>query len=152
MLYAFNENFMLPLSHDEVVHGKGSLLGKMPGDDWQKFANLRLLYSYMYAMPGKKLLFMGGELGQSDEWQHDGSLQWTLLEHPAHSCLQRWLSTLNRFYVGERALHQCDCDPAGFEWIDADDSDNSVFSFLRKDATGGDIIAIVCNFTPLPRE
>ncbi len=151
MLYAFNENFLLPLSHDEVVHGKGSLLSKMPGDDWQKFANLRLLYSYMYGMPGKKLLFMGGEFGQSDEWQHDGSLQWTQLEHPAHSCLQRWVGTLNRFYVGERALHERDCDPAGFEWIDADDSDNSVFSFLRKDAGGGDIIAIVCNFTPVAR-
>ncbi len=151
MLYAFNENFILPLSHDEVVHGKGSLLGKMPGDDWQKFANLRLLYAYMYAMPGKKLLFMGGEFGQSGEWQHDGSLQWTLLEDPSHSSLQRWIGTLNRFYVGERALHERDCEPAGFEWINADDADQSVLSFLRKDSSGGDIIAIICNFTPMPR-
>ncbi len=151
MLYAFNENFMLPLSHDEVVHGKGSLLSNMPGDDWQKFANLRLLYSYMYGMPGKKLLFMGSEFGQTDEWHHDGSLQWKQLEDPSHSSLQRWVSTLNRFYVGERALHQQDCVPAGFEWIDADDAENSVLSFLRKDASGEDIIAIVCNFTPVPR-
>ena len=151
MLYAFNENFTLPLSHDEVVHGKGSLLSKMPGDDWQKIANLRLLYSYMYGMPGKKLLFMGGEFGQWDEWRHDGSLQWTLLENPAHSCLQRWVAALNSFYAGERALHQRDCDPAGFEWINADDAENSVLSFLRKDAAGGDIIAIICNFTPVPR-
>jgi len=151
MLYAFNENFTLPLSHDEVVHGKGSLLSKMPGDDWQKFANLRLLYGYMYGMPGKKLLFMGDEFGQRDEWRHDCSLQWTLLEDPSHSSLQRWVGTLNRFYAGERALHERDFDPAGFEWIDANDSNDSVLSFLRKDASGGDMIAIICNFTPVSR-
>jgi 1,4-alpha-glucan branching enzyme len=152
MIYAFNENFCLPLSHDEVVHGKGSLLGKMPGDDWQKFANLRLLYGYMYGMPGKKLLFMGSEFGQRNEWQHDGSLQWGLLEQPAHSAVQRWVGTLNRFYAGERALNELDCDPAGFEWIDANDSDESVLSFLRKAKTNKDLIVVVCNFTPLPRQ
>jgi 1,4-alpha-glucan branching enzyme len=152
MIYAFNENFCLPLSHDEVVHGKGSLLGKMPGDDWQKFANLRLLYGYMYGMPGKKLLFMGGEFGQRDEWQHDTSLQWDLLEQPTHSAMQRWVGTLNRYYAGERALHELDCDPAGFEWIDANDFDESVLSFLRKANSNQDLIAVVCNFTPLPRQ
>jgi 1,4-alpha-glucan branching enzyme len=151
MIYAFHENFMLPLSHDEVVHGKGSLLSKMPGDDWQKFANLRLLYGYMYGMPGKKLLFMGGEFAQWDEWQHDASLQWNLLEHPAHSAMRRWVSTLNRFYAGEPALHQLDCDPGGFEWINADDYESSVFSFLRK-SKDDDLIAVICNFTPVPRQ
>ena len=151
MIYAFNENFTLPLSHDEVVHGKGSLLGKMPGDDWQKFANLRLLYGYMFGMPGKKLLFMGGEFGQPGEWQHDGSLQWDLAKQLPHSAVQRWLSTLNRFYSGEKALHEWDCDPAGFEWIDANDSEESVVSFLRKAKTSDDLIAVVCNFTPVPR-
>jgi 1,4-alpha-glucan branching enzyme len=140
------------LSHDEVVHGKGSLLEKMPGDDWRKFANLRLLYGYMYGMPGKKLLFMGGEFGQRNEWQHDASLEWYLLEQPAHSALQRWVSTLNRFYAGERALHEQDCSPDGFEWIDANDSDKSVVSFLRKAKTNRDQIVVVCNFTPLPRQ
>jgi 1,4-alpha-glucan branching enzyme len=151
MIYAFNENFCLPLSHDEVVHGKGSLLGKMPGDDWQKLANLRLLYGYMYGMPGKKLLFMGGEFGQWQEWQHDSRLQWDLLEHPGHSSLQRWVGTLNRFYVGEKALHEGDCTPAGFEWIDANASDVSVLSFLRKAESNGDRVIVVCNFTPVPR-
>ena len=151
MVYAFHENFTLPLSHDEVVHGKGSLLGKMSGDEWQRFANLRLLYGYMYGMPGKKLLFMGGEFGQSDEWQHDASLQWDLLQYPTHSSLRRWVSTLNRFYEGERALHELDCDPAGFEWIDANDSEESVASFLRKASTCDDMVAVVCNFTPEPR-
>jgi 1,4-alpha-glucan branching enzyme len=151
MIYAFNENFCLPLSHDEVVHGKGSLLGKAPGDDWQKFANLRLLLGYMYGMPGKKLLFMGGEFGQWQEWQHDASLQWELLKQPTHSAMQRWVGTLNRFYVGERALHEGDCDPSGFEWIDANDYEESVLSFLRRAKTNGDTIAVVCNFTPVPR-
>jgi len=151
MIYAFNENFCLPLSHDEVVHGKGSLLEKMPGDDWRKFANLRLLYGYMYGMPGKKLLFMGSEFGQRNEWQHDRSLQWDLLEQPAHSAVQRWVGTLNRFYAGERALNELDCEPAGFQWIDANDSDESVLSFLRKAKTNKDLIVVLCNFTPLPR-
>ena len=151
MIYAFNENFTLPLSHDEVVHGKGSLLGKMPGDSWQQFANLRLLYGYMYGMSGKKLLFMGAEFGQPDEWNHDISLPWHVLDEPEHATLSRWVGALNRFYVGERALHELDCDPDGFEWIDANDSDESILSFLRKSRTGNDMIAVVCNFTPVPR-
>jgi len=151
MVYAFNENFCMPLSHDEVVHGKGSLLAKMPGDDWQKFANLRLLYGYMYGMPGKKLLFMGAEFGQNSEWQHDASLPWHLWEEPSHSSLQRWMGTLNNFYAGEKALHEWDCDPAGFEWIDANDWEDSALTFLRKAKTNDDIIAVACNFTPVPR-
>ncbi|MCO6456617.1 MAG: 1,4-alpha-glucan branching protein GlgB [Pirellulaceae bacterium] len=151
MIYAFNENFTLPLSHDEVVHGKGSLLGRMPGDTWQKFANLRLLLGYMYGMPGKKLLFMGGEFGQGEEWNHDGSLSWQQLEHPAHSAVLRWVGTLNRYYAGERALHELDCESDGFEWIDANDSDESVLTFLRKDRSRRDMIAVCCNFTPVPR-
>jgi 1,4-alpha-glucan branching enzyme len=124
----------------------------MPGDEWQKNANLRLLYGYMYAMPGKKLLFMGDEFGQQSEWHHDASLQWDLLEQPAHSSMQRWVSNLNHFYSGERALHEFDCDPAGFEWIDANDSDDCVLSFLRKSKSGSDLILVVCNFTPVPRQ
>jgi 1,4-alpha-glucan branching enzyme len=151
MIYAFNENFCLPLSHDEVVHGKGSLLDKMPGDQWQKFANLRLLYGYMYGMPGKKLLFMGGEFGQQSEWRHDASLEWPLLEQPAHAALLHWIGNLNRFYAGERALHEWDCDPAGFEWIDASSWEESVICLLRKAKTNQDLIAVACNFTPVPR-
>jgi 1,4-alpha-glucan branching enzyme len=151
MIYAFNENFVLPLSHDEVVHGKGSLLGRMPGDDWQKFANLRLLYGYMYGMPGKKLLFMGGEFGQWSEWQHDVSLEWHAAESPRHSAVQRWLTALNVCYAHEPALYELDCDPSGFEWIDANDVDLSVISFCRKAKTNGDIILVLCNFTPVPR-
>ena len=151
MIYAFNESFVLPLSHDEVAHGKGSLIAKMPGDDWQRFANLRLLFGYMYGSPGKKLLFMGGEFGQTDEWRHDASVSWKSLEDPRHRALERWTSTLNAFYRGEPALHQLDCDPSGFEWIDANDSDLSVVSFLRKARTGGDLIAVVFNLTPVPR-
>ncbi|RIK82210.1 MAG: 1,4-alpha-glucan branching enzyme [Planctomycetota bacterium] len=151
MIYAFNENFVMPLSHDEVVHGKGSLLGKMPGDEWQRFANLRLLYGYMYAMPGKKLLFMGAELGQSDEWRHDASVAWSELEHPRHSAISRWIAALNRAYAHEPALHALDCEPAGFEWIDAGDWEESVLCFLRKGGARGDLVAVVCNFTPVPR-
>ncbi|MGD9648840.1 MAG: 1,4-alpha-glucan branching protein GlgB, partial [Pirellulales bacterium] len=151
MVYAFNENFVLPLSHDEVVHGKSSLLAKMPGDEWQKLANLRLLYGYMYGMPGKKMLFMGDELGQWDEWQHDGSLAWKLLESPGHSALLRWLGALNRAYRDEPALHELDCDPAGFEWSDANDAELSTLSFIRKARGNNDIIAVACNFTPVPR-
>jgi 1,4-alpha-glucan branching enzyme len=151
MIYAFHENFVLPLSHDEVVYGKGSLLGKMPGDDWQKFANLRLLYGYMYGMPGKKLLFMGAEFAQRDEWRHDASLQWELLESPQHSAISRWVGNLNRFHAGEKALYELDFDPAGFEWIDANDGERSVLSFLRKAKTNEDLILVVCNFTPVPR-
>jgi 1,4-alpha-glucan branching enzyme len=151
MIYAFFENFTLPLSHDEVVHGKGSLLGKMPGDDWQKFANLRLLFGYMYAQPGKKLLFMGGEFGQWREWNHDRSLDWSLLEYRPHAGLQRWVEDLNRLYRSEPALYELDFDPAGFEWIDCSDFGASVISFIRKGRSTGDIILIGCNFTPVPR-
>lgn len=151
MLYAFSENFLLPLSHDEVVHGKGSLWGKMAGDEWQKFAHLRLLLGYQYTQPGKKLLFMGGEFGQRREWYHDGGLDWHLLEDPRHAGVQRWVRDLNRVYRSEPALYELDCEPAGFEWIDPDDSDHSVLSFLRK-GRGGDVVAVVCNFTPVPRQ
>ncbi|MGH9805153.1 MAG: 1,4-alpha-glucan branching protein GlgB [Candidatus Acidiferrales bacterium] len=151
MLYAFHENFMLPLSHDEVVHGKGSLLGRMPGDDWQKFANLRLLFGYMYGQPGKKLLFMGGEFGQWDEWSHENSLAWHLLQWEPHAGVQRWVADLNSTYRREAALHELDLDPTGFEWVDANDSDNSVFTFLRRGRSGGEIILAAFNFTPVPR-
>ncbi|GAB4126869.1 MAG: hypothetical protein Kow001_22400 [Acidobacteriota bacterium] len=150
MLYAFQENFVLPLSHDEVVHGKRSLIAKMPGDDWQKFANLRTLFGYMFAQPAKKLLFMGGEFGQWNEWFHEVSLDWHLTEFPFHSGLQRWVGDLNRIYRHEAALHENDFDPAGFEWIDCSDSDQSVISLLRKGGQG-DLVLVVCNFTPVPR-
>ena len=149
MVYAFFENFTLPLSHDEVVYGKASLLGKMPGDDWQKFANLRLLLGYMYAQPGKKLLFMGGEFGQRREWAHDDSLQWHLLQYPSHSGLQQWDSDLNRFYRSQPALYQVDFDPVGFEWIDCNDVEHSVVSFLRRARAADDSVLVVCNFTPV---
>jgi 1,4-alpha-glucan branching enzyme len=151
MLYAFNENFVLPLSHDEVVHGKGSLIGKMPGDYWQKFANLRLLFGYMYAQPAKKLLFMGGEFGQWSEWSHDRSLDWNLLEYPTHAGLQKWVADLNHIYRTEPALHELDCDPAGFEWIDCNDSEQSVISLIRKGKSTDEVVLVVANFTPVPR-
>jgi 1,4-alpha-glucan branching enzyme len=151
MIYAFHENFVLPLSHDEVVYGKRSLLGKMPGDDWQKFANLRALFGYMYAQPGKKLLFMGGEFGQWREWVHDGTLDWDLLGYPLHAGLQRWVQDLNRLYRSEPALHEMDCDPAGFEWIDCDDADSSTVTLIRKGKSTSTIIMVICNFTPVPR-
>jgi len=149
MLYAFTENFVLPLSHDEVVHGKGSLLGKMPGDDWQKFANLRLLLGYMYAQPGKKLLFMGAELGQWREWHHDESLDWHLLKYQRHTEVKKWVENLNRLYRSEPALYELDCEPAGFEWIDGSDVEHSVISFMRKGKSTGSIVIVVCNFTPM---
>ena len=151
LLYAFHENFVLPLSHDEVVYGKGSLLGKMPGDDWQKFANSRLLFGYMYAQPGKKLLFMGGEFGQWREWSHDESLDWYLLEYPPHRGLQKWVEDLNRVYRSEPALHELDCDAAGFEWIDCNDAESSVITLIRKGRSTNDLILVVLNFTPVPR-
>jgi 1,4-alpha-glucan branching enzyme len=151
LLYAFNENYILPLSHDEVVHGKASLLSKMVGDMWQKFANLRLLYGTLTAQPGKKLLFMGGEFGQWSEWNENISLDWHLLDYPLHQGLQRWVRDLNTLYRGEPALHQLDSDPAGFEWIDCNDSDASVISFLRKARAPGDCVLVVANFTPVPR-
>jgi 1,4-alpha-glucan branching enzyme len=150
-IYAWHENFVLPLSHDEVVHGKGSLLGKMPGDLWQKFANLRLLFAYMYAQPAKKLLFMGGEFGQWAEWAHDNSLEWHLLQYESHRQLQQWVADLNQAYRAERALHELDCDPAGFEWIDGSDSQQSMLSFMRKSRGGDEIVAAVFNFTPIAR-
>jgi 1,4-alpha-glucan branching enzyme len=150
-IYAWHENFVLPLSHDEVVHGKGSLIGKMPGDLWQKFANMRLLFAYMYAQPAKKLLFMGGEFAQWAEWSHEASLEWHLLQHESHRGVQNWMADLNRAYRAERALHELDCDPAGFEWIDGSDSQQSMLSFMRRSKNGDEIVAVVFNFTPVPR-
>jgi 1,4-alpha-glucan branching enzyme len=151
MLYAFYENFVLPLSHDEVVHGKGSLLGKMPGDLWQKFANLRLLFGYMFAQPAKKLIFMGGEFGQWSEWYHETSLEWHLLQYDRHRQIKKWVEDLNCLYQREPALHELDCDPAGFEWVDCNDSDSSVISLIRRAKSTSEIILAVANFTPVPR-
>ncbi|HWE71346.1 MAG TPA: 1,4-alpha-glucan branching protein GlgB [Acidimicrobiales bacterium] len=149
-VYAFTENFVLPLSHDEVVHGKGSMLEKMPGDDWQKFANLRLLYGYQFGQPGKKLLFMGSEFAQRREWNHDRGLDWNLLDRPEHAGMQRWVGDLNRLYRSEPALHQLDVAPAGFEWVQLHEADISVLSFLRRGRDGRPVL-VVCNFTPVPR-
>jgi len=151
MLYGFTENFVLPLSHDEVVHGKGSLIGKMPGDEWQRFANLRLLFGYMFAQPGKKLLFMGDEFGQVREWAHDTSLEWDVLQYPVHRGMQNWVEQLNRLYAQEPALHDYDNDPKGFEWIDCNDNAASTISLLRKSRSPSQNIVVVCNFTPVPR-
>jgi 1,4-alpha-glucan branching enzyme len=150
LLYAFNENFILSLSHDEVTHGKKSLLEKMPGDDWQKFANLRLLFGYMFAHPGKKLLFMGSEFGQRQEWQHDFSLDWNLLELPYHQGIQRWIKDLNQSYQQEKALYEVDFENGGFQWIESNDWEHSVLVFLRKNRGGKEKILIVCNFVPTP--
>ena len=150
-LYAFSENFILPLSHDEVVHGKGSLMGKMPGDIWQKFASLRLLFGYMYGQPAKKLLFMGGEFGQWREWDHERGLDWSLLEFPSHVGLQRWVQNLNQTYRNEGALHELDFDPQGFEWIDCNDTEQSTLSFVRKSRSAREMVVVVLNFTPTPR-
>lgn len=149
--YAFFENFILPLSHDEVVYGKGSLLRKMPGDDWQKFANLRLLFGYMFGEPGKKLLFMGAEFGQWDEWYHEKSLDWDLLDFPAHQGIQRWVQDLNGFYRQEPAMHELDFSNRGFEWLDFHDAESSVLAFLRKGESTGDMILVAANLTPVPR-
>ncbi len=151
LLYAFSENFVLPFSHDEVVYGKGSMIRKMPGDDWQKFANLRLLYGYMFGHPGKKLMFMGCEFGQWNEWNHDTSLDWHLLQSAPHSGLQRWVRDLNTFYRSESALFELDTEPGGFEWIDCDDSQQSVVSFLRWNRPRDHAVMVICNFTPVPR-
>ena len=151
LIYAFTENFLLPFSHDEVVHGKNSLLHKMPGDLWQQFANLRLLYSYQYAHPGKKLLFMGQEFAQRHEWTEAGSLDWHLLQHESHRGIQRLVADLNRFYASEPALHEVDFEWTGFEWIDANDGDNSVLTFLRRGRTSGDFVVAIMNATPVPR-
>jgi 1,4-alpha-glucan branching enzyme len=148
--YAFNENFMLPLSHDEVVHGKGSLINKMPGDSWQKFANLRLLYTYMFMHPGAKLLFMGQEFAQYDEWNHEKSLDWSLLENEANNGIKKLISDLNLFYKNNKTLHELNFNKEGFEWVDIQDAHNSVISFLRKDKEGNELL-IVGNFTPVLR-
>jgi 1,4-alpha-glucan branching enzyme len=148
MVYAFTENFVLPLSHDEVVYGKSSLLGKMPGDDWQKFAGLRLLYGYMYAQPGKKNLFMGGEFGQWREWSHESSLDWHLTQYDRHAGIQRWVADLNKLYREQPSLHELDFEADGFEWLDTSDADNSIISFIRKGRKPEDLTIIVCNFTP----
>tara|TARA_B100000959_G_scaffold206686_1_gene216793 strand:+ start:528 stop:2501 length:1974 start_codon:yes stop_codon:yes gene_type:complete len=152
MIYAYHENFILPLSHDEVVHGKGSLLGRMPGDDWQKFANLRLLFGYMFTQPGKKLLFMGCEFGQWSEWNHEKSLDWHLLEHSPHRGVQLWVKHLNQLYRTERALYENDFSTDGFEWIDCNDSENCILIMLRKGNLPEDSLVIILNFTPVPRE
>ncbi len=151
LIYAFNENFVLPLSHDEVVHGKGSLLSRMPGDRWQQFANLRLYFGFMWAHPGKKLLFMGCEFGQRDEWNHDAQLDWGALADGQHLGVQRLVGDLNRAYRGQPALHELDCEPGGFEWIDFSDREQSVLAFLRRGMGEDALVVTVCNFTPVPR-
>jgi 1,4-alpha-glucan branching enzyme len=150
-LYAFSENFVLPLSHDEVVYGKRSLLNKMPGDDWQRFANLRLLFGHMYTIPAKKLVFMGGEFGQWNEWNHDASLDWHLAEYPLHKGVQKWLSDMNHLYKKEPALYEQDCSNQGFEWIDCSDVEQSVLSYIRFGKKREDMVVVVCNFTPVVR-
>ena len=150
LLYAFSENFILPLSHDEVVHGKGSLLSKMAGDEWQKFANLRAFYGFMWAHPGKKLLFMGGEFGQWQEWNFENSLEWAALDAPNHKGVQRFVQDLNQLYQKEPALYENDFEPSGFQWVDASDTDNSVLSFIRKATSSNQFVVIVTNFTPVP--
>jgi 1,4-alpha-glucan branching enzyme len=151
-IYAFNESFTLPLSHDEVVHGKGSLLARMPGDDWQRFASLRLLFAYQFGQPGKKLLFMGDEFGQATEWSHEASLDWHLADFAPHAGLQRWVARLNDLYRNERSLHELDCESEGFSWVVADDAENSVLIFLRFAKAREEAMLIACNFTPVARE
>ncbi|MFC5067545.1 1,4-alpha-glucan branching protein GlgB [Flaviflagellibacter deserti] len=152
LLYAFSENFILPISHDEVVHGKGSLLGRMPGDEWQRFANMRAYLGFMWGHPGKKLLFMGQEFAQGREWNHDSSIEWDLLQYPVHSGVKDLVRDLNHLYRAIPALHELDCEPRGFEWLVADDSDNSVIAWVRNGEKDGDIAVVVSNFTPVPRE
>jgi 1,4-alpha-glucan branching enzyme len=151
IIYAFTENFMLPLSHDEVVHGKGSLIGRMPGDEWTRFANLRLLYGYMYTHPGTKLLFMGGEFGQTAEWAHDRSLDWHLTGYDFHKGVMHLMQDVNKLYASEKALYEFSFDSRGFEWVDYGDRENSVIIFMRKSANPGESLVVICNFTPQPR-
>jgi 1,4-alpha-glucan branching enzyme len=151
LVYAFSENFVLPLSHDEVVHGKGSLLGKMPGDEWQRFANLRAYYGFMWGHPGKKLLFMGQEFAQDSEWNHDAELPWHLLDVPRHAGVQRLVRDLNQLYFNHTALHQLDCEAPGFEWLVTHDSEQSVYAWVRRDVQGRAVL-VVCNFTPVVRQ
>ncbi len=152
MIYAFNENFVLSLSHDEVVYGKGSLYNKMPGDEWQKASNLRALYGYMFGHPGKKLLFMGGEFGQWSEWDHEKSLDWHILENPLNNGIKKWMSDLNSFYKNQPALYKIDFSSQGFEWRNVDDHESSIISFIRKSDKDFDVILVACNFTPVVRE
>ena len=148
MVYAWSEDFVLPLSHDEVVHGKGSLIRQMAGDRWQKFANLRAYFGFMWTHPGKKLLFMGGEFAQDREWNHDQSLDWHLLDDPLHGGMQKLVRDLNHLYRDRPALHRLDCEPEGFEWIDASDAEQSVLVFLRKSDNGAPPVVVLCNLTP----
>jgi 1,4-alpha-glucan branching enzyme len=152
MAYAFSENFVLPISHDEVVYGKGSLIGKMPGDDQLKFANVRALFGYMFGQPGKKLLFMGCEFGQWKEWAHDGSLDWPLLDQEAHAALRLLVGDLNALYRREPALYACEYRAKSFEWLDHHDAEKNILCFLRKGQTGAEQIAVVCNFSPVARD
>jgi 1,4-alpha-glucan branching enzyme len=151
LIYAFNENFVLPLSHDEVVYGKGSLIAKMPGDDWQQFANLRALFGYMWGHPGKKLLFMGGEFGQRREWTHEGELEWWVTSLPEHAGVQHLMRDLNRVYRAEPALYRRDFTADGFEWLDVDNAEASVLAFLRKAADASPPVIVISNLTPVPR-
>jgi 1,4-alpha-glucan branching enzyme len=152
LIYAFTENFTLPFSHDEVVHGKGSMLDQMPGDLWQRFANLRLLYSYQWTHPGKKLLFMGGEFGQWNEWNHDHELQWDLLQWDTHQGVQKMMADLNGLYRREKAFHQVDFEHTGFEWIDCHNYADSILAYIRRGADPNDYVAVACNFTPVVRQ
>jgi 1,4-alpha-glucan branching enzyme len=151
MLYAYSENFILPFSHDEVVHGKGSMIAKMAGDRWQRAATLRALYGFMAGHPGKKLLFMGSEFGQEREWNHDTSLDWHLFDDERHAGIARWVRDLNRFYGGAPSLYEADFEPSGFEWIDCQDADQSIVSFVRRAKNQADVTVWVLNFTPVPR-
>jgi 1,4-alpha-glucan branching enzyme len=151
LIYAFSEKFVLPLSHDEVVYGKGSLIGKMPGDSWQRFANLRAYFGFMWSHPGKKLLFMGGEFAQEREWNHDTGLDWFLLDDPLHKGIQNLVRDLNRLYRENPALHTRDADPGGFEWLVLHDADQSVYAWLRHGRDDEPSVLVVCNFTPVPR-
>jgi len=152
LMYSFYENFVLPFSHDEVVHGKGSLLGRMPGDDWRKFANVRALLGYMFMHPGKKLLFMGIDIGQWSEWDYSGSLPWDLLVWDPHRKLNDFVRALNRLYTGSPALYELDFEYAGFEWIDFNDADDSIVTFMRRARNSSDVLICAYNFTPVPRE
>ncbi|MDY6844202.1 MAG: 1,4-alpha-glucan branching enzyme, partial [Thermodesulfobacteriota bacterium] len=149
--YAFSENFVLPFSHDEVVYGKGALIGKMPGNEWQRSANLKLVFGYMYGHPGKKLLFMGGEFAQWKEWNHEESIEWHALHYPDHQEMQRWVKDLNFLYRNEPSLYQMDFTMEGFEWVDFRDWEGSIISFIRRGKTTDDIILVICNLTPIPR-
>ena len=152
LIYAFTENFILPFSHDEVVHGKGSMLDQMPGDLWQRFANLRLLYGYQWTHPGKKLTFMGGEFAQWNEWNYDGDLQWDLLQWESHQGIQRLMGDLNRLYTSQPALHQQDFEHTGFEWVDCHNHNDSVLIYLRRGTSPSDFVLVACNFTPVVRQ